>query len=121
MPVVVGDRLLGVLNIESETAIAADDIADIEAVADQLGIAIENASRYEDEQRRAERLRLLARVGQRIAARLDPEEVFATTVAELHGRLGYDHVALFLLDPTDPTWLVQRARASRWPRGEAAG
>jgi signal transduction histidine kinase len=33
--------------------------------------------------------------------------------------LGYDHVSLFLLDPLDPTVLVQRARASRWQRGEA--
>jgi len=42
----------------------------------------------------AERMALIARVGQRIAARRDPDELFATTCAELHWRLGYQHTAI---------------------------
>lgn len=121
IPLLVGDRLIGVLNIESTQAIPIDSVGDLEIIADQLSIAIENARRYEAEKRRTERLELIARIGQHIVSQLDPDELFATTALELHQRLGYDHVALFLVDPVAPTWLVQRARASRWPHSEAVG
>lgn len=119
LPIAVEDRLLGVLNIESERAIGADEVESITHVAAQLAVAIENARHFAEERRRRERLALIARVGQLIAARLDPHELFDTTVEELH-RLGYEHVSLFLLDPDDPGWLVKRACASRW-LGKTAG
>jgi len=115
VPILSGERVLGVLNIESEARITAKDVDGVAIIADQLGAAVENARRYEEETERNEGLSLIARVGQRIAARLEPPELFATTVEELHGRLGYDHAAVFLLDRRDPRWLVKRATASRWP------
>ncbi len=120
LPIRSGDRLLGVLNIESEHPILDEDAEGLEVVADQLATAIENAARFEQERRRTEKLSLLARVGQRIAARLDPDELFAATVEELHRHLGYDHVSLFVLDSKEPGWLVQRAYASFWSHGEAS-
>lgn len=115
VPIVSGERLLGVLNIESEQRITPKDVDGVAIIADQLGAAVENARRFEEETERNEGLSLIARVGQRIAARLDPPELFATTVEELHGRLSYDHASVFLLDQHDPRWLVKRATASRWP------
>jgi signal transduction histidine kinase len=121
VPIVVGDRLLGVLNIESERPISEDDAAGVGIIADQLGIAIDNARRYEDEKRRTARLELIAHVGQRLAAQLDPDELFTTTVREVHERLGYDHVSLFLVDPAAPDWVEHRAVASRWLEDHAIG
>ena len=121
MPIVLGDRLLGVLNIESEQPISADDAAGVAIIADQLGIAIDNARRYEEEKRRTARLELIAYVGQRLAAQLDTNELFTTTVQELHNRLGYDHVPLFLVDPSAPDWLEHHAVASRWLDEHALG
>jgi len=115
VPMVSGDQVLGVLNLESGDPFSADDATTIQIVADQLTAAIINARLFETERQRTARLELIARVGQRIAARLDPDELFTTTVQELHMRLGYDHAALFLLDPDDPAWLVKRAHASHWP------
>jgi two-component system, NarL family, sensor kinase len=47
--------------------------------------------------------------------------LLATPVDLLHGRLGYDHVALFLLtEEAGGAWLVQQARASRWPPSAGA-
>jgi signal transduction histidine kinase len=91
------------------------------SAANQIAAALDNARRFAQERERTERLALIARVGQAIAARLDPDDLLATTADALHGQLGYDHVAIFLLDepPGQEPWLVQRARASRWPRGEA--
>lgn len=120
LPLMVEDRVLGILGMWGDDVREAD-LPAVSIFASQVAIAIDNARRYEEEKQRTERLGLIARVSQRIAARLDPDELFATTVEELHGRLDYDHVSLFLLDPVDPRWLVQHARASRWPRGEAVG
>jgi GAF domain-containing protein len=121
VPIVLGEQLLGVLNIESEQPISADDAAGVEIIADQLGIAIDNARRYEEEQRRTARLELIAHIGQRLAAQLDPDELFATTVQELHNRLGYDHVSLFLVDPAAQDWLEHHAVASDWLDEHAIG
>ena len=114
-PIIIGERLLGVLNIESELPISDADAEGVQIIADQLAVTMDNARRYENEKRRTERLELIARVGQRIAAHLDRDELFATTAEELHHQLGYDHAAIFLLDPDDRAWLVKRANASRWP------
>jgi GAF domain-containing protein len=114
VPIVSGDQVLGVLNVESGERFSEEDAASLQIVADQLSAAITNARLFEAERQRTERLELIARVGQRIAAQLDPDELFATTVGELHRRLGYDHASLFLLDPEDHTWLIKRASASHW-------
>jgi GAF domain-containing protein/anti-sigma regulatory factor (Ser/Thr protein kinase) len=115
LPLIVNNRVIGVLNIESKAPINADAVTDLEIISDQLSVAIDNARRYEEEKRRTQRLELIARVGQRIAARLDPDELFTVTIQELYTHLGYDHVAFFLLDQANPVWLEQRAFASRWP------
>ncbi len=121
MPLVVGDRLLGMLNVESKQTITSDNVSDLKIIADQLSVAIDNAHHYAEEKRRTERLELIARVGQRIAARLDPDELFSTTIKEIYTQLGYDHVAFFLVDQADPQWLIQRSFASRWRNAGRVG
>ncbi len=115
VPIVLDDRALGVLDVASMRQLSEEDVTAIQIIADQLAITIDNARRYAEEQQRTARLQLIARVGQRIAARLQPTALFTTTVAELHHQLGYDHAAIFLLDQADPRWLVKRATVSRWP------
>lgn len=121
LPIWWADQMIGFFGIGVEPPRCFDqrDRESLELFARYAAIAIENARRYLEERQRGERLALIARVGQRITARLEPDELFSTVVTELHEGLGYEHVSLFILDPADPTWLVQRARASRWPRGEA--
>ena len=121
VPIVVDEQVLGVLNVESEKRIGQEDAHDLQIIADQLGVAISHASSYQDERKRNERLALIARTGQRIATRLDSEDLFNTLVLELHQRLGYDHAALFVLDEAAPEFLEQRACATRWPGSVAIG
>jgi PAS domain S-box-containing protein len=64
VPIVAGDRLLGVLDIQ-EREVGALDEADqqtMEAVAAQVAIALENARLYADQQRRVRELEALAEV-----------------------------------------------------------
>jgi GAF domain-containing protein len=124
VPIVVGEQVLGVLNVESAMRIGQDDANDLQIIADQIGVAISHAHSYESERRRNERLALIARTSQRIATRLGPEDLFDTLVRELHEKLGYDHAALFVLDAPegkDPEFLVQRSCATRWPNSVAIG
>jgi signal transduction histidine kinase len=53
VPVRLGERLLGVLNVESSDPFTAEDAASLEIVADQLAVAIENTRLYERGQRLA--------------------------------------------------------------------
>jgi len=117
IPLVVGGRRIGNLVLSHSTRHdwTEPELRVFRAAANQIAAALDNARRLQHEKERTERLALLARVGQGIAARLNPDELLATTVEALHDRLGYDHVGLFLLEQTDDgAWLVQRAMASRW-------
>ena len=51
VPIVIGDRTLGVVNVESERPFSDDDAALLRIVADQLAVAIENARLYAAAQR----------------------------------------------------------------------
>lgn len=87
----------------------------------QQSYIYELIGRYETEKQRTARLALVARLGQRMAARLEPEELYTATVSELHQKLGYDHVSLFLLKAEEPEKLVLRASISRWRANPAPG
>ena len=52
MPLVVGDRLLGVLNVEFKQTITSDNVTGLKIIADQLSVAIDNANHYAEEKRR---------------------------------------------------------------------
>ncbi len=123
IPLVVGGRRIGnlVLSHTSPHRWAEPELRQFRSAANQIAAALDSARRFQQEKERTERLALIARVGQGIAARLNPDDLLAATVEVLHGRLGYDHVAVFLLTGEgEAGWLTQRARASRWPPVETS-
>jgi len=124
IPLVVGGRRIGnlVLSHSRVHEWTEPELRVFRAAANQIAAALDNARRFQREKERTDRLALLARVGRGIAARLNSDELLATTVEALHGPLGYHHVGLFLLEEGDDgAWLVQRALASRWvPQTELA-
>ena len=58
VPVKIGDRIIGILNVESRTknAFDKDDLALYSTIASQLGVALRNAQIYEEASRRAAHL-----------------------------------------------------------------
>lgn len=64
VPIRSGERVLGVVDVESRSAITDEDEAGIEVLADQLGVALENVRLYERDRRLAvlEERQRLARV-----------------------------------------------------------
>ena len=69
----------------------------LQALVDQLGLALDGARLYQDTQRRASRDRLLTEATARIRGTLDVESVLKTTVDELYQALGLEEVVVRLV------------------------
>lgn len=83
-----------------------EDVSTLSVFARHAAIAIWNARRYEWEQHRTERLKLIARIGQIITADLRLEDLLQSAADAMHELLGYPNVAIPLILPDDPQTLV---------------
>ena len=118
VPILWSDRLLGFFGIGAEPPRRFDD-TDVEALAlfaRHAAIAIENARRYQWEQRRTERLALIARIGHIITADLALDDLLERAAEAIHELLGYPNVDIPLVHPRDPDTLVVRARGGAYKR-----
>jgi PAS domain S-box-containing protein len=78
VPMLVGNRILGVLSVQSVQTPNLYDEHDRElltAIASQAAIALENARLFQESQRRAQEMSALAEVGREISATLDLKTV----------------------------------------------
>ena len=75
LPLIVGSRLLGVLNVETTRFITEGEVADLEIVADQLGVAIANARLFDQTQHNLAETQLLYETSRRISAAFDVDDV----------------------------------------------
>lgn len=92
------------------------DVAALSLFARHAAIAIENSRRFELEQRRTERLALIARIGRIVSADLALDELLQKAADAIHELLGYPNVDIPLLDPADPATLIVRARGGGYKR-----
>jgi len=76
----------------------------------QIGVAVENASLFTAEQRRAEQFRVIAEVGRQITSIMDIDAVLNQVVHLVQKTFGYDHVAIALLEED---YAVYRVGAGR--------
>ncbi|MEJ2207568.1 MAG: GAF domain-containing protein [Anaerolineae bacterium] len=87
LPLVVGERVLGALDVQSTEAAAFSqaDIDVLQLVADQVAVAVDNARKFSEEAGLLEATNPLYRVSHRLAAATTVDEVsqaILTTVAE---------------------------------------
>jgi GAF domain-containing protein len=75
-----------------------DEVAFLERVAEQLGIALDSARLYAETRQRAEQERLVDRVTSQMRATLDIETVLETAARELRDALGLAEVEVRLGD-----------------------
>ena len=73
VPIRVGERVLGVLEVEADRrrAFADDDAAALEIAADQLAVAIQNAALFQERERRIAELAVLNDMSRAISSALD--------------------------------------------------
>ncbi|MFN2113105.1 MAG: GAF domain-containing protein, partial [Anaerolineales bacterium] len=80
------------------------------AAGQQIGVAVENASLFSAQQRRAEQFRVIAEVGRQITSIMDIDKVLNQVVHLIQKTFGYDHVAIALLEED---YAVYRVGAGR--------
>lgn len=75
VPIAIGERLLGVLNVESDVAIGDEEVEGLKYVANQLGIAIENGRLFGQTQTALADVELLYETSRRMSMAMDIESV----------------------------------------------
>ncbi len=97
VPVVVRDQVIGVLNFEKAgTTWTEEEVAVLETLADQLGVALDSARLYQDTQRRAARERLIGEVTARMRESLDMQTVLKTAADQVRRAFGLEDFMISL-------------------------
>ena len=89
VPILLGDRVLGVVNVERDEPFSDEDAAIVGIIADQLAVAIENARLYASAQQVAvleERQRLARELHDAVTQHLSSLTLMAQTLGPAYGR-----------------------------------
>lgn len=101
VPMLVGEKVVGVITIQDYDKPEAYDVAHQEllwTIASHAAIVVENARLYGEMKQHADRAALTNRISQAVRRTLDVSEVFATAVRELGIHLNVDRCSLFMKD-----------------------
>jgi GAF domain-containing protein len=106
VPLSLRGEVIGALELhgaEGRRRWADDEIALVEAVADQMALALENARLLEETQQRAKRDRLIAEITAQVRSSRDPETILRTAVRALGTALNTDRALVQLGTGTQPS------------------
>jgi len=98
-PLKLGDKIIGILGIRDENLErqwTEDEIALIEAVSEQMSLALENARLVEETRRNAWRDRVVSESTAKVWSSAEIEEVMRAAVAQLGDTLGASEVVIRL-------------------------
>jgi signal transduction histidine kinase/DNA-binding response OmpR family regulator len=99
VPMVVADRIVGIIDLENherEHAFSPADVALLVTIAGSLGVALQNARLFEDIQRRTRESAALAEVGRDISSTLDVAQVMQRIAHHARELLSADNSAIFV-------------------------
>jgi sigma-B regulation protein RsbU (phosphoserine phosphatase) len=97
LPLKIGERVLGMLDIQSDqpNAFHPNDLLILSALADTIARAVEGARLYNNLHRRADQLALVAEVSRSVSSSLELRTLMNNVAALIHERFGYLYVHLF--------------------------
>jgi GAF domain-containing protein len=100
VPLKVKGQVIGVLNLESHQvgAFSERDQEQLETLASQAAIAIQNARLHADLEHHIERLQTLNEVSRELSAKLDKESIFEAVVKAIVRTLNCTHCTFFVLE-----------------------
>jgi two-component system, NarL family, sensor kinase len=118
MPIRAEGRLIGVFSVCAKSPRKMNDEAEelLRQFARHAAVAIVNARRYADEQRRAARFALIARIGTIITSAPDVDSLLQRVADAIHELLYFQNVDIPMIEPTDPATLVIRIRGGDFKR-----
>jgi phosphoserine phosphatase RsbU/P len=101
IPLKVEDRVLGVLDVQSDQlrAFHPNDLLILEALADTIARAVEGARLYGDLRRRADQLALIAEVSNSVSSSLELRTLMENVAELIHEKFRYPYVHLFTVHP----------------------
>src|ERR1044072_622911 len=101
IPLKLKDRVLGVIDVQSDQAHAfhPNDLLILEALADTIARAIEGAQLYSDVRRRVDQLTLIAEVSKSVSSSLELRTLMGDVANLIHDRFGYPYIQLFTVHP----------------------
>ena len=97
LPMKIGEKVLGVLDIQSDRldAFHPNDLLVLRALADTIAIAINSVRLYSDLDRRAGQLSIITEVSRNITSVLELDELLSRVMALIQERLKLPHVYLY--------------------------
>jgi diguanylate cyclase (GGDEF)-like protein len=101
VPIMLGGKPAGVmaaLSADQEFRFQERDLAIMQTAAGQLGVAIENARLFTEEQRRARHLAFLNNISKMAISSEDAEQMMADIVREIQKNFHYDHIGIGIMD-----------------------
>jgi len=100
IPLKIGDRILGVLDVQSKQAYAfsEDNLRTLQILSDQLAIAVVNSELFAETQEHLAQHRLLHHITTTAASGTTLEEALVSAVNGLQVTLGGDRVSILLAD-----------------------
>lgn len=100
VPITVKGKTIGVLDVQSKRVddFKQTDLELIQAIANQTGVAIENARLFSQIERRAEQFRVLAEVSQHIISLTSADELVEKIARTVRETFGYLHVGIGLVE-----------------------
>ena len=99
IPIRVSDQVIGVIDGRKPDGAGEwtpEEIAFLEALTEQLNVALEGARLYQDSQRRAAREQMVGQVTTRVRESLDVDTVLRTAIREIGDTLGFAKVEIRL-------------------------
>jgi GAF domain-containing protein len=116
MPIVSRGQLIGVFGIGARPPRQLGDAEEalLEHFARHAAVAIVNARRYSDEQRRAARFAMIARIAGLIASETELDQLLQRAADAIHELLGFASVDIPLIEPPDLQTLVIRFRGGEY-------
>ena len=113
VPLLARERVVGVLTVVHPKVdhFAEEDLALMRAIADQAGIAVENARLFLAEQNRRRFAATLQEIARAITATLDPALVFPAVLEQLERVVHFDSASILLVEGDDLELVAARGFA----------
>jgi len=100
VPLCSKSRTLGTIFLMSKEVrdFSDDEIGLLISAGQQIGVAVDNATMFLAQQRRAEQFRVIGEVGRQITSIMEVNQLLNQVVQSIHKTFGYDHVAIAMIE-----------------------
>ena len=100
VPLCSKSRTLGTIFLVSKEirGFSEDETGLLITAGQQIGVAVDNASMFQAQQRRAEQFRVIGEVGRQITSIMEIDQLLDQVAHSIHKTFGYDHVAIAMIE-----------------------